>query len=265
MIVKTKDMSGKLMNWNLKYANRTVAAGRRKVTDKEESSFAFVFPEIKPGVVASSILEVNIHGKARRETLNFYPEKAFELDKASLKKLAIHLWCPESGGEIEKLFGKHDIPFTGIDDPANFDGSVLIVSGLDFDNFPGIAGTLTGIAKEGGRIILLPPFSGKILLDIEEFRSFRIGRNEVVNEFSKKYDSENWAGTKIEKHGFKMISVDRKMSLQTTKSGMSYCEFRTKTGYIILTTWDIAGTAGKSPTPLYLLKNLIMGNEENIH
>ena len=112
----------------------------------------------------------------------------------------------------------------------------------------------------------MPPLSGTIPLNIDKLDGIILGGNGYIGTRSqalsirKKFDTKNWNGKVINTKSFNLVPDGEVIALKIDEktNGFTYCELRTKKGKIIITTWDIINGAKISPTPVYLLKEILM-------
>ena len=307
LTVRTQRLTGEGLNWNLRYAGRTLASGQGKIPANGEVKITFKFPELKEGVVAECLFRSWVgekpdehrtsnpasagqasnlsrsaghptsNGKQKqiKRTLYFYYPNPFVGQKEALKKLRMGVWEPSEGEALSEFLKPLEVPFAKVADPAGFDGEVLLVSGLDFDEFPGVAETLLKLVDNGKRVIVLPPFSGTIPGFAEKANEVKLAKKRVIQEFSKKFDTETWNGKAIANTSMKLTQIDDIVALEVREHrtspvakamgdrsnekgmGFTYCEVRKGKGSMIITTWDIINGAKESPTPVYLLKEML--------
>lgn len=283
LTVQTAGAKGERLNWNLRYAGRTLAGGQRIIPANGEVKITFKFPELNEGVVAETEFSCFI-GKERRtspvakamgdkpniehptsnefkKTLYFFYHNPFASQKEALKKLKIAVW--EAGGEaLSELLTELALPFVKISAPEQFSGKVLLISGLNFDSSPGTLEACLQLAQKGTKVIIMPAISGNTQLPLARLDGLKMGKNDLIRGTSgirKKFDNENWNGKAINQASFKLIPGGEtiQFSAEENAKGFTFCELRKGKGKVILTTWDIINGAKESPTPVYLLKELI--------
>jgi hypothetical protein len=306
--VVTKSLTGESLNWNLRYAGRTLAAGKRTIPENGEVKISFQFPKLNPGVIAetefscwvgkkalgtrSQALGKNEHRTSNknelRRNLFFFNPNPFEGQKKALEERQIGVWEASEGGTLSELLKSLEVPFAEVADPEQFNGDVLLVIGIDFDSSPGTFDALLDLVKKGKKIIIMPPTLGKFPLNADKLDGIILGGNEYIGIRSqalgirKKFDTKTWNGKAIPGKTFKLIPFNDTVGLEinNTPNGFSFCELRIKealgtghqalreeggkakgiknnAGRMIITTLDIINGAKVSPTPAYLLKELI--------
>ncbi len=272
LTIKAEGLTGERLSWNLRYAGRTIASGQRQIPTGGEVKITVAFPELNEEVVAETDFSCFIGKRAlstnheavekemRRRLYFFYPDP-FVSRKASLNELKIGVWEPSEMEALSGLLELLDIPFKNVADPANFDGKVLFVSGLDFDEFPGVSSTLLEVARQGKKIIILPPFSGTFPEFAKKTDNVILSKNQAILRFNKIFDADSWNGHPVSNGSMKLVIFDDGVALKRADNGggFTYCELSTGEGGITLTEWDIVNGAKISPTPLYLLKKMLLG------
>jgi hypothetical protein len=278
LTITADKFTGERLSWNLRYAGRRLAAGERQIPANGEIKITFNFPKLNEGVIAEVEFscfagekmekDVKLNREIKKK-LYFFHSNPFVGQKETFKKMNIGVWEAGDKEELSTLFKKLDLPFAKIADPANFTGEVLVVSGLDFDENPGISETLANLAETGKKVIILPPVSGSFANFAKESNALILRKNDIIKEFNKKFDSKNWNGTDSTEKSLRISQIDDTPSLKVVEKsgGFTFAEIRYKAAAyagnkkknykIILTTWDIVKDAEVSPTPLYLLKNIL--------
>ena len=346
LTILTESAAGEALSWNLRYAGRTLAAGKRNIPQNGEVKIAFKFPKLNPGVIAGTEFncwvgkqalgtrhqalgkneergrksedgdqsrkegrehptsnierstsnvnkgkELRQSNKIRRSniirrSLYFFYPNPFEGQKKALKERQIGVWETTEGGTLSALLKSLEVPFAEVADPIQFNGQILLVTGIDFDSSPGALDALLELTKKGKKVIIMPPISGKFTLDVDKFDGIVLGGKEYIiggNNFGvpplgglgsssippkggtpnrKKFDTESWNGKTIAQTRFNLIPSGETIELEFNKAnkGFTYCELRKEKGKVIITTWDIINGAKISPTPVYLFKILIMNS-----
>jgi hypothetical protein len=309
LTVKTQGLTGERLSWNLRYAGRTLASGQRQVPQNGEVKISFQFPELNEGVVAEVEFscftgEKNVvrdpgselGEEELKKTLYFFYPDPFKNKKEALKKLKIGIWEPSEGEALSEFLKSIEVPYAKVADPAGFQGEVLLVSGIDFDEFPGGNETLLKLVKNGKKVIILQPFSGTFAKLAEDMDSIIFTGNEYINGRNtfgvppkggtpnrRKFDTESWNGKPIANKSMKLVAVDDSIALEVREhrtspvakamgdrsnvkrptsndktKGFTYCEVRKGKGSLIITTWNIIKGAKESPTPVYLLKEMLV-------
>jgi hypothetical protein len=145
---------------------------------------------------------------------------------------------------------------------SGFDGKLLIASGINFNESPGLFDELLKLTQNGVKVIILPAFSGTLSLKSETINKLILSGTDIISEFNKKYDANSWNGGEITSMSFKIVPYDENTGLELTetKGSFSFCEIRNSLskGKLIICGFNIIGLAKQSPTPAYLLKDLIL-------
>jgi hypothetical protein len=281
-ILKATDCVGKLLSWNMRYAGRTLASGESAVPQSGEVKIKIKFPKLNEGVAAAIKFTVFIGKEVEREKdlFLFYPNP-FAGSKKTFEEMNIGVWEAGGGKGLSALLKKVDLPFVEVADPVNFAGNVLLVSGLDFDENPGISETLADLAEKGKKVVIIPPISGSFANFAKKSNAVILRKNDRIKEFNKKFDTKNWNGAEIGEKTLRISQIDDTPSLKFVEKseGFTFVEIRYEKGLdpggekkihkttqsvnykMILITWKILKAAEKSPTPLYLLKNIIGGRK----
>jgi len=226
------------LSWNLRYAGRTLAAGEGVVSADGQFKIRFNFPKLNPGVVAATEFSA-YSGEVRiRKVLHFYYPNPFAGNKEQLKKLKIAVWQADEEDKLAVLLKSHDVPFKEISDIANFPGDVLLITGLDFAEYSGLAEELYKLAKTGKRIIVIPPLQGTFPLPGVAAEKIRLGKNQIINEYGKRFDTDAWSGKPVSQKSFKTVPYDDGVALEVVDSteGFTFCEINHGKGSMIIMT-----------------------------
>lgn len=257
----------KNISWNMRYCGRTIASGEVSQTNTSEIKIKFSIPKLNPGVIANVLFTClgKTGKKLLEKQLYFFPPNPFIDRSQYLKKQKIAVWELGESGKLSKLLNSLNVPFTQISSLSELeDNKTVLISGLDYDEFSGIQDEILQFAaKEKRKIIIMPPLSGTIPIASAKCRRILFAKNSEIKKFNRKFDSEKWADVCIPQKSFKIAVFDDMMSISLEKNskGYSYCELDAGSSQIIICAWDIAGLAERSPTPLYLLSNLILNNK----
>ena len=262
LTIKTNELSGKSLNWNFRYSGRTLASGQKVIPPKNEVTITLSLPKLNEGVIAKTEFTCQVAEKELKRTLYLFYPNPFVGHKEELKNLKINVWEPTDSEDLAKLLNEFSLPFVKISDPANMEGNILLVSGLDFEAFPGISEVLLKIVSSGKKVILIPPFSGVFSPFGVKLDSFKLAGNEMISEFDKKFDYENWNGKSINNLSLNLASLDDTAVVKVVKNsnGFSFCKICKGKGQLIMLTWNIFKGVKESPTPLYLFRDLLLND-----
>jgi len=247
--------------WNLKYSGRTIAAG--EISQAQNNiKIKFPFPKLNQGVIASAVFSCSDRqGKnLLTKEIHFYPPNPFANNLQFLTEQKISIWNPSSKGNLKEMFKTLEVSFEEVSDINQASGKILIAYGIDFEQFSGIETDIVKLAgKEPVKIIILPPFSGSFKIKSKDYDRIIFARNDIIHEFSKKFDSALWGATAVPAGSFKITHSDEDISIaiENNKNGFSFCQLNIGESKIYICEWDMA-LSGKSPTPLYLLSKLIL-------
>lgn len=256
--IKSDGLSGKSLSWNLKYAGHTIAAGEQQIPENEITEVKFHFPELKPGVIATTEFSCFSGDTKFLSELFFYTPNPFADNKKFLEELKIELWAPENDENAKKLLESLQVPFSMIANFAESKGKVLIVSSIDFGNFSGLSDDFSRICATGTRILIINPTAGSLPLKMKDFKEIVVARNAKITDFYKNFDSELWGNSFPNDKSFKLIPYDNGIAIEIQKErgDFTYLSAKIADGELILCAWDIFGKSDKSPTPVYLLEKL---------
>jgi hypothetical protein len=240
------------VNWRLTFFGRFSQAGRF-VASENEGRIEFKAPNLNPGVTVKGKFTVKSSSKTLGFPIYLYSQEPF-IDKTEFNKLKICVWnLGQDANWLELLLKKNGITFKQTDNFDNFDGNLLLISGIDFNEFSNITENLFNWCKHGKKIIILAPISGLFPLPAETFEEFTAFKSAAIHKFNKKFDLLPVLST------FKHASADESSSLDFSKkqNGYSFCRIKHGKGEIIFCGWDIQGKLKTNPTALYLLKMLL--------
>lgn len=256
--VKTgKEASGNL-SWNIYYSGAPIASGEQEISESR-ANIKFTFPETKPCVIAKAEFNCSIGNEKLQKNLFFYPPNPFTEKKKFLEGLNIEVWHTEADKGIMELFKSLEIPFAEISNFSESKGKVLIITGIDFSNFPGLADNLLKLSSEGAKIIIINPVSGRFPLKTAELMEILLAKNGQLKKFDKNFDDENWNGNSPSAGSLKLASCDGAPVLEISpeQKDFTYSCLQIGEGSLIICAWDIIRLSKVSPTPLYLLDKLI--------
>lgn len=259
--LKNAELAKDGMLWNLKYSGRTIAAGEI-AQPQNKIKIKFPFPKLNQGVIASSVFScTDRQGKnLLTKEIHFYPPNPFANNSLFLTEQKISIWNPSSKGNLKETFKALEVPFEEISSTSQFTGKILIAYGIDFEQFSGIETDIAKLAaKEPIKIIILPPLSGSFKIKSQDYDRIIFARNDIIHEFSKKFDSALWGSTPVPAGSSKITHSDEDISIaiEKKKNGFSFCQLNIGKSKIYICEWDME-LSGKSPTPLYLLSKLIL-------
>jgi len=249
---------GGTLAWNLRYAGRTLAAGEASPGADGIAELRFAFPELNPGVRTDTLLTVSSGGATFTKTLHFFHPNPFlgESRRWQLAKIAV--WAPEDDA-LPAWLKSLEIPFFPIDDVAQATGQVLLVSGIDFDDLPGLPETLADIAARGTTVIVMSPFDGHFPIPASA-TDVRFADSTRILEFDKTLDAESWGVHPVASRHLRLASRDDAPVLlpdDDVGSRFTSCEIRTGTGRLWILSWNLPAAAKDSPTPGQLLHHLL--------
>lgn len=256
----------KTISWNIRYSGRTIAAGETPLKGKT-ATINFDFPKLADEVVAQAILTCVLGNEKLQTPLYFYPENPFAQKKDFLTKAKIGIWLPAGNDKFINRLGKLELPFKVVNElTSDLDVKTLIVSGLDFDAYPGLDETFETLCEKGCLIIIIPPSSGVYPVNLTKTNELTLSGNQQISVFSKKFDTMYWAGKPPASNGLTLTPYDDSIALTSnSKSNLTFFEMKIGAGKLIITTWNIIDTIDTSPTPLFLLANLIFNNNIKIN
>jgi hypothetical protein len=265
--LKLSDPTLKNISWNIRYCGRTIASGETNPTNASEIQIKFSTPKLNPGIIANaSFTCIDESGKKLLEKqLYFFPPNPFTDRTEFLKVQKIAVWEPDENGNLSKLLNSLKVPFSQLSAFSELeDNKTVLISGLDYDEFSGIQDEILQFAAKGNKtIIITPPLAGTIPIASAKYDRILFAKNSEIKKFNRKFDSKIWADIHIPQKSFKVAPFDDIISISPEKgsNGYSFCKLSLSSSKIIICAWDIAGLSEKSPTPLYLLSNLILNKK----
>jgi hypothetical protein len=261
---------GKSLNWNMKYAGRTLAAGKQTVPNNGIVTIKIDFPKLEKEVIVTTEFSYFIdRNKVFKRQLFFFNPNPFEGQKKALEERQVGVWDAGSENTLGEFLKDLEVPFAEVADPEQFSGKVLLVSGLDFDHAPGAIEACLKLAKQGKKVIIMPKISGKITIPLNKLDEIKLGKNNLIKGNShqpigirKKFDTKNWNGKTINQKSIKLNPNGENIDLAVVEEANSftYCELSKGKGKVILLSWDIVTGAKQSPSPVYLLKEMLIGD-----
>jgi len=257
-VVEVPGGAGKQLSWSVSFLGATTASGTQAIPASGSVKLVFTFPQTSPGVVAEGALKCSAAGMTLSKPLRFYPENPFADQKEFLRKMAVEVWAASDDDRLAELLAKLEVPFRAIDNLSAFDGKTLLVSGVDFDAFPGAGEDLRKIAAKGALVVALAP-AGALGLDFNLADQVTLGANAQILKFDKKLDCEFWGEGVPAAKALRLGAEDDSPTLEVVdaqRTKLTFCQARYGLGAVIVTTWDVAGKAELSPTPVYLLAKI---------
>jgi len=261
--VKTEKESRDNISWNIRYSGAPVASGEQEISGGA-AKIKFTFPETRPCVIAKAEFNCSCGDEKPKKDLFFYPPNPFSEKKKSLEELSIEVWHTEADGSVTELFKALEIPFSEISNFTESKGKVLIITGIDFSSFPGVAENLIRTASEGTKIIIINPLGTFPFKTFEPITEILLAGNGKIKEFDKNFDDENWGGKAPSLRSLRLASYDGAPALEITedRKNFTFCSLKAGKGSIVICAWDIIGSSKASPTPLYLLDKLICPDKD---
>ncbi len=261
--IRAENLESANFQWTLKYSSATLASGEQKITESPALiELKIPIPELNQDVIAQMDFTCSAGRLAplKKQLYFFYPYP-FKSVKKNLEDLSLKVWTSERAEPLLDLFKKHEIPFTQIDRLQDFEGKVLIVSGIDFDEHPEAQALFEKYCESGVRIFVIAPVQGKYPLGYIWKRMSFSGLEQIPEQFGKRLDAEQWGYKNFGVNSFILVSDDSgRVCLAPDSSGLSswgLCSFRTQKGELLFCSWDIAGLSQESPAPLYILKYML--------
>jgi hypothetical protein len=249
---------GGTLAWNLRYAGRTLAAGETSPGADGTAELRFAFPKLNPGVRADTLLTLSSGGATFTKSLHFFHPNPFLGESRHWQLAKIAVWAPEDDA-LAAWLESLEIPFSPIDDVAQATGQVLVVSGVDFDDLPGLPEKLADIAGRGTTVIVMSPFDGHFPIPANA-ANVRLADNTRILEFDKTLDAESWGVHPVASRHLRLASRDNAPAIlpdDDADSRFTSCEIRTGTGRLWILSWNLPAAAKDSPTPGQLLHHLL--------
>ena len=253
------DASG---SWRILSAGRTLASGDVQTGSSGEAAVSFSLPEMKSPASIEAELVWGSGGKESSKEISVHSANPFTGKIQTIGALGVGLWSVDSSkSPMAELLKKFEIPFSTADGISSFDGKLLFVEGMDFDNNPGSFDALKAQCQKGCDVILLPPIKGSLKFDRSACSQILLAGDGRIERFGRRLDSKLWGGAPFNASRFKWDMMDGSPCLRFDGSldGFSYCEMEIGGGTLSLCGWDLAAGAKVSPTPLRILEKMIDG------
>lgn len=245
----------KSISWNLKAFSRTAAAGQTAADSSGKFKISFHFPPLNDGVIASATLTCigPRNDTILTKELNFFPANPFENSIKLLDEQKIELFEADGSGNMAKLLNTLKVPFSEISGLEGCSGKILIISGIDMDQYSGLQQEFQKLMQGTRKIIVINP-SGTIPLSIDKFDKTVFANNSIVKEVNKKLDTCPALKT------VELVPSDNStaVSVSMKNTGSTYCLFTRGKSELYILSWDIAGLAQNSPAPVYILSKLLI-------
>jgi len=236
--------------WTINSMGAELCAGNATVKPDGTFEIEFTAPRLNPDVsVKAELICRNIPG-APAATLFFRSAEIF-IPLAAVEALKLNiLKTGEADDPLTAAFKTRKIPVKQIGSLEEFDGQVLIVCGMDFDENQEAAKTLAGLAAQGKKIIILPPLKGHFPAGNRQFDQIMLGKTAYIKSLNKEFDLPLTAGT------FTTAAWDESFVLTCSNQADAFsCGiFKAGRGAVIITTWDLSKMQETNPSAWYLLK-----------
>ncbi|QDU76771.1 hypothetical protein Pan97_38280 [Bremerella volcania] len=272
--VSEKPVQGKIL-WQYSAGARTLARGEDAIELAAGRPNVFElpieFPPVREGVIFETQMVVTIID-GDNETLAQYthpiwlfPKDPYTDRREWLEQLDIHLYDPED--TTAKLLEEAKIPHTRITNSnvlADFEGGILLVgSGTSLRKNRGLTDSLITMAERGVRVLCLAPVDGEFPWPTrEEFpqlANVQFSSNEVIRDLDKRLNPDFDV---LAEQRFGVVLESRRgqlrVNLSEARAAWPWWQVRfTNHGTCILCCFDMIPTWDTSPTPRFLLANLL--------
>ncbi len=251
-----KTTGNESLNWNISSLGRTIFAG--SATIKEETTqIKFKTPNIKTGFIGKFQLSCYIKDISIKKDFYVFNKNPFALDNNKIESLGVCVYDITENNKVIEQLKTYNEKIKKTSNIEDFDGKVLVIIGLDFENNPGIEDVIFAECAKGRKIIFIAPVAGTISIANKNIKSIKMTGNEIIAEYNKKYDNN----ISITKFALSQVDYDTVLNFNNMqKSNFSYCEMKIGEGSIIFFGMDIFKNKDISPTEIYLLKDLIFNN-----
>ncbi len=245
--------------WTINSMGAQLCAGNALVNPDGTFEIEFNAPRLNPDVsVKAEFICRNVSGTPAvplffRSAEIFTPSAAIDALKLNVLKTG------EAEEPLTAAFKTRQIPYKQISSIEEFDGQALIICGMDFDENQEVAKALTVLAGQGKKIILLPPLKGHFPAGSRQFDQILLDKSGCIKRFNKDFDLPLTAGS------FTASARDEAFVLNCSNQadGFSCGIFKTGSGAVIISTWDLAKMQETDPSAWYLLKIWLL-NTENV-
>lgn len=245
----------KSISWNLKAFSRTVAAGQSAADNNGKFKISFHFPKLNDGVIVNATLTCigPQNDKVLTKELNFFPANPFENNIKFLTEQKIELFEVDGSGKMAKFLNSLKIPFSEISGLEGCSGNVLIISGMDMDQYSGLQQEFLKLMQGNRKIIMINP-TGTMPVAINKFNKAVFANNSIIKELNPKLD---YCPTE---KSFDIAASDDSLAIKTTKNsgGSTYCYLSDGKSELYILSWDMAKSAADSPASPYILRKLLI-------
>lgn len=273
------DVSGAESNaaqvgWTLRMEDAVIARGEVDLPPGSPAQVEIpaVLPQIRPGVVISASLTVELIDRGAGKTvarveqpLWLFPKNPFADKQERLSGLPLHIFDPL--GDTALLLEGMGLTLVRHHNPDALteivDGLLVVGEGVSFLDHRGLPGLLLDAAARGLPVLCLAPLEGKFPIlgngDSGDFPALevRFRRSEVITELDKRLDANTWPpdGRNI---GSGMVRGDAGMEV-VEGQGWPWMEVWASKpngrlvvcGFAVIEKWDTG------PTPRFLLASII--------
>jgi hypothetical protein len=234
-------------------------------------------PEVKPGVVLKTRLQVSLLGPDDRKpaatherTIWVFPGDPFALRATWLKGLKIALFDPEK--TTAESLRKLKVPFEEIDNVAALgavkEGHLLVGEGVSFKDYPDLAETLLRAAAAGRPVLCLAPAAGTLPVPgadsrLPQPRALSWRRSDHITTLDHRLDATAWPPEgKVVASTLALKAEDGAVVAEVGRGADDWpwleAEFPARKGRLIVSGFGLFGKAWDAgPAPRYLFARML--------
>jgi hypothetical protein len=276
-------VKGRLL-WGLSSSERlSLFKGEVSADGAAMLEFSVKLPEVKPGVVHSTLLKAHLYRDGEREPvatyecpIHVYPRDPFHERRETLKRLLIKLYDPL--GATAKVLTTAEFPCEKIFNVAAIgelkEGILLIGEGVSFRDDRSLAELLVQAAARGVPVLCLAPSAGEFELPKPGDRSAVVGlsfqKKSFVRHLDKRLDDLFWLNEPVvARHSLQPggRGANLAIDIEAGNAGWSWLEMQfaqnpvdakpTEPSKLIVMSLPIIEHWEAGPTPRFLLSRLI--------
>ncbi len=244
--------ANELLNWNIQTLGRTFRSGSSNFNEKGIVKIKFITPNVNPGVILPFQMNCIVNNLKKQRDFYVFYENPFSLHKKIIKDLGLCIYDLSENEKVSDIFEKLEVDFKTISNLDEFDGKVLIISDLNFENFHGLEDDIFAQVANGKNIIFISNTTGTLPLNNNKIHSIELLGNEVVHKYNKKYDKL------VLSNNISFCQIDDITHLDFGKNktpSFAFCKVKIGEGNLIFIKLNLNK---KSSTEIHLLKDIII-------
>jgi hypothetical protein len=261
------------LRWRIAVQGRTIASGLASATADGTAQLAAELPPLRDGVSMKAELVVTHDGVDELNAgIVLHSKRPFEADLPSLtpakekdkngkakEPALIGIWSPDgnAGNGVGRLLEEHGLKPDLVESPAHFEGKILLVSDIDFEDNAKAFNKMLSIVAGGMHAIVLPPMKGTLHMPSDSFSEFTVSKGLLpVSGFDRSFSHD--LSLFPAANGLSLSADSSSVELLAAKAAGLFhsARFKVGSGSVTIICWDMKANAAVSPVPLLLLRDV---------